>query len=164
MFHRTIAAMTTTHHPLDSTGDARPSRVLVIDDETPIRDNLVRFLRLEGYQVLDAADGAAGLAAALHDTPDLILCDVMMPRMTGFEVLAQLQASAAHRHIPLIFLSASAEPEKLEEGLRMGARNYVTKPFNLAVLRQLMADLLAPRTPTPPDAHTPQAATQGPTT
>lgn len=152
--------MTAPHPPLDSTGLQRPPTVLVIDDEAPIRDNLVRFLRMEGYQVMDAADGAAGLAAAMQFMPDLILCDVMMPRMNGFEVLAHLQASAEHLHIPLIFLSASAEPEKLQEGITMGARNYVTKPFNLAVLRQLIADLLAQPSPVQPAPH----PVQGPTT
>lgn len=156
--------MTTPHTPFDSTGGKRQSTVLVIDDEAPIRENLVRFLRLEGYQVMDAADGAAGLAAALQCTPDLILCDVMMPRLNGFEVLTQLQASPAHRHIPLIFLSASAEPEKLQEGIRMGARSYVTKPFNLAVLRQLIADLLANNLPGQPGSQPTSVATQGPTT
>lgn len=133
--------MTISHAP-ESAGTERQFMVLVIDDEAPIRENLVRFLRLEGYLVIDAADGEAGLAAAQQRIPDLILCDVMMPRMNGFEVLAQLQASAEHRHIPLIFLSASAEPEKLQEGIRMGARSYVTKPFNLGVLKQLLTDVL----------------------
>jgi CheY-like chemotaxis protein len=155
--------MTTPHPPIDSTGGKRQSTVLVIDDEAPIRENLVRFLRLEGYQVMDAADGAAGLAAAMQYMPDLILCDVMMPRLTGFEVLAHLQASPAHRHIPLVFLSASAEPEKLQEGISMGARNYVTKPFNLAALRQLIAELLASDTTLQPDATPTSASTQGPT-
>lgn len=101
-----------TTQPVPPSEPSRQPTVLVIDDEAPIRDNLVRFLRLEGYQVIDAADGAAGLAAALQCMPDLILCDVMMPRLNGFEVLAHLQATPTHRHIPLIFLSASAEPEK----------------------------------------------------
>lgn len=149
-----------TTQPVPTSEPARQPTVLVIDDEAPIRDNLVRFLRLEGYQVIDAADGAAGLAAALQCMPDLILCDVMMPRMNGFEVLAHLQATPTHRHIPLIFLSASAEPEKLQEGLGMGARSYVTKPFNLAVLKQLIADWLAER-PAPATGAPP---TEGPST
>ncbi|MFY7906300.1 MAG: response regulator [Burkholderiaceae bacterium] len=137
----------------DLASDANRQRtVLVIDDEAPIRENLIRFLRLEGYRVIDAADGAAGLAAALQHTPDLILCDVMMPRMTGFEVLAALQATDTHRHVPLVFLSASAEPEKLEEGLSKGARNYVTKPFNLAILQRVIQQCLADSPPAPQTA------------
>lgn len=118
--------------------------VLVIDDEASIRENLVRFLKLEGHKAVEAADGRAGLDAVKTHAPDLIFCDVMMPHVDGFEVLATLQAHATLRHIPFVFLSASAEPEKLQEALQQGANNYVTKPFNLARLRDLLAELLPP--------------------
>jgi len=118
--------------------------VLVIDDEASIRENLVRFLKLEGHKAVEAADGRAGLDAVKTHAPDLIFCDVMMPHVDGFEVLATLQADATLRHIPFVFLSASAEPEKLQEALQQGANNYVTKPFNLARLRDLLAELLPP--------------------
>jgi len=74
----------------------------------------------------------------------------MMPHSNGFEVLAAMQADASLKHIPLVFLSASAEPEKLQEGLAMGARQYVTKPFNLQRLRELLTELL----PAVPGEHT----------
>ena len=119
------------------------ARILVIDDEAPIRENLVRFLVLEGHQVLQAADGRLGLDAIRTHKPDFILCDVMMPHMDGFEVLAATHADPALRGIPFVFLSASAEPEKLEAALQQGATGYVTKPFNLASLRQLLATQLA---------------------
>lgn len=118
--------------------------VLVIDDEASIRENLVRFLKLEGHKAVEAADGRAGLDAVKTHAPDLIFCDVMMPHVDGFEVLATLQADATLRHIPFVSLSASAEPEKLQEALQQGANNYVTKPFNLARLRDLLAELLPP--------------------
>lgn len=118
--------------------------VLVIDDEASIRENLVRFLKLEGHKAVEAADGRIGLDAVKTHAPDLIFCDVMMPHVDGFEVLATLQADATLRHIPFVFLSASAEPEKLQEALQQGANNYVTKPFNLARLRDLLAELLPP--------------------
>jgi len=126
--------------------------VLVIDDEAPIRENLARFLALEGHQVVQANDGRLGLEAIRSHRPALILCDVMMPHMDGFEVLAAVQADETLRAIPFVFLSASAEPEKLEAALKQGAANYVTKPFNLARLRQLLTDYLssaAPVNPTP---------------
>jgi CheY-like chemotaxis protein len=126
------------------------ARILVIDDEAPIRENLVRFLVLEGHQVLQAADGRLGLEAIRTHRPDFILCDVMMPHMDGFEVLAATHADPALRGIPFVFLSASAEPEKLEAALKQGATGYVTKPFNLANLRQLLATQLAHVTPAPP--------------
>lgn len=113
--------------------------ILVIDDEAPIRENLLRFLTLEGHCVIEAVDGQTGLQAIRAHRPGFILCDVMMPRMDGFEVLAAVQADPALRHIPFVFLSASAEPEKLHAALRQGAAGYVTKPFNLSQLRQLLA-------------------------
>lgn len=119
------------------------ARILVIDDETPIRENLVRFLVLEGHQVLQAADGRAGLEAIRTHKPDFILCDVMMPQLDGFQVLEATQSDPTLKGIPFVFLSASAEPEKLEAALQQGASGYVTKPFNLANLRQLLAAQLA---------------------
>ena len=80
--------------------------------------------------------------------PDLIFCDVMMPHIDGFEVLSILQADSLYRRIPFVFLSASAEPEKLELAMQQGASNYVTKPFNLAHLRNLLAQLLPDGTST----------------
>jgi CheY-like chemotaxis protein len=126
------------------------ARILVIDDEAPIRENLVRFLVLEGHEVLQAADGRLGLEAIRTHKPDFILCDVMMPHLDGFEVLAATHADPALRGIPFVFLSASAEPEKLEAALQQGATGYVTKPFNLANLRQLLATQLAHLAPQPP--------------
>nr|WP_295787533.1 response regulator [Rhodoferax sp.] len=128
------------------------ARILVIDDEAPIRENLVRFLVLEGHQVLQAADGRLGLEAIRNHKPDFILCDVMMPHLDGFEVLAATHADPALRGIPFVFLSASAEPEKLEAALQQGATGYVTKPFNLANLRQLLATQLAHLPAQPPVA------------
>lgn len=124
-------------------------RILVVDDEAPIRENLCRFLRLEGHAIEEAADGLQALDALRQRPPDLVFCDVMMPHCNGFELLAAMQADEALRRIPLVFLSASAEPEKLQEGLSMGARQYVTKPFNLQRLRDLLAELL----PTQPGAN-----------
>jgi CheY-like chemotaxis protein len=119
-------------------------RILVVDDEDPIRENLCRFLRLEGHQVEDASDGRVALSKLGQGRFDLVLCDVMMPHCNGFEVLAQMQAHPEWRPIPLVFLSASAEPEKLQEGLAMGARRYITKPFNLLELRRTISELLQP--------------------
>lgn len=126
------------------------ARILVIDDEAPIRENLVRFLALEGHEVIQAMDGRMGLEAIRTHKPDFILCDVMMPHLDGFEVLAATHADPTLRGIPFVFLSASAEPEKLEAALQQGATGYVTKPFNLANLRQLLATQLANLVPQPP--------------
>lgn len=119
------------------------AHILVIEDEPPVRANLVRFLKLEGHQVSEAPDGAVGVAKAKLDPPDMILCDVMMPNMNGFEALAALQADPALRDIPLVFLSASAEPERMAEAVGMGARGYITKPFSLADVKAAMDQHLA---------------------
>ncbi len=115
------------------------AHVLVIEDEVQIRDNLARFLRLEGHQVTVARDGVEGLEAVHATHPDLVICDFMMPRMHGFEVLAQLQADTTLRRPAFIMVSASAEPERLQQALALGACAYVTKPFELAALRELLA-------------------------
>lgn len=114
------------------------ARILVIEDETPIRVNLLRFVRLEGHEAVEAADGVAGLQAVREHQPDLIFCDVMMPQMSGLEVLAAIQLEPALKKIPFVFLSASAESERLEEALRLGASGYVTKPFNFAQLQAVL--------------------------
>ncbi len=119
------------------------AHILVIEDEPPVRENLVRFLKLEGHRVSEAPDGRAGVARAKLDSPDMILCDVMMPHLNGFEVLAVLQADPDLRDIPLVFLSASAEPERMAEAVGMGARGYVTKPFSLADLKGVLRQHLA---------------------
>jgi len=112
--------------------------VLVIEDETPIRDNLKRFLALEGYGVLEAPNGAVGLAMVREHTPNLVLCDVMMPEMTGFEVLQHVRQDAPIADIPFIFITASAEKESISHGLELGAMDYVTKPFVLTELAALI--------------------------
>jgi CheY-like chemotaxis protein len=114
------------------------ARILVIEDEAPIRSNLLRFIRLEGHEAEGMADGPLALRVALESPPDLIFCDVMMAPMDGMQVLAALQHQPTLRQVPFIFLSASAEPERLDEALRLGASGYVTKPFNFAQLRAVL--------------------------
>lgn len=115
------------------------ARILVIDDEAPLRQNLVRFLRLEGHEVAEASDGEAGLISARHYPPDLIFCDLMMPRMNGMDLLTALKGDPALLHIPFFFISASAEPERLEQGLKLGAAGYLTKPFNLSQIGTILS-------------------------
>lgn len=110
------------------------AEILVIEDEASIRNNLVRFLKLEGYTVHTAEEGPEGLGKARELQPDLILCDVMMPGLDGFGVLQALKADPATAHLRFVFLSASAEKEQLQHGLTLGALGYVTKPFVLTEL------------------------------
>ena len=115
-----------------------PKSILVIEDEAPIRDNLRRFLVLEGYTVATEPNGALGLQRALAERPDLILCDVMMPEMNGFEVLAQLRQSGSLARVPFVFLTASADRDSIARGIALGAADYVTKPFDLTQLAALV--------------------------
>ena len=112
--------------------------ILIIDDESSIRANVQRFLRLEGYVVHEAMNGLAGLASVATNHPDLILCDVMMPEMDGFAVLAKLREDANTATIPFIFLTASVEQDDQRFGLAIGANAYLSKPFNLSELLALV--------------------------
>lgn len=105
--------------------------ILLIDDENPIRANLRRFLEMEGYTVIEAENGMSGLSLALGNIADLIICDVMMPELDGFALLARLRASPEWREVPFIFLSASAEMDVRLQGFALGAIEYITKPFHL---------------------------------
>lgn len=114
-------------------------RVLVIEDEEPIRLNLRRILSMEGYEVLEASDGRSGLGLALSSSPDVILCDVMMPGMNGYAVLDALRADPAAASIPFVFLSASADVSDLQAGLERGADRYITKPFTIREILDVLA-------------------------
>ena len=116
--------------------------VLVIEDEAPLRANLARILSVEGFRVVAAADGDEGLARAREARPDLVICDILMPRLDGFSVLAALRSGPETAAIPFIFLTASADKEDLARGLRSGANEYVTKPFKIADLLAAVRRLL----------------------
>lgn len=103
--------------------------IVVIEDQEEVRENLVETLELDGYSVHAAADGHAGVRAVREHSPQLVLCDVMMPRLDGYGVLKLLRDDDATRHIPLVFLTARAEREDLRRGMNLGAADYVTKPY-----------------------------------
>jgi CheY-like chemotaxis protein len=108
--------------------------LLVIEDEAPLRANIVRILSAEGYRVVAAADGDEGIRRAREGRPDLVICDILMPLVDGFGVLHSLRSQPETAAIPFIFLTASADKEDLARGLRSGANEYVTKPFTIADL------------------------------
>lgn len=105
--------------------------VLVIDDEQPIVEILKFNLTKEGYNVLEAYDGATGLELALSKNPDLILLDVMLPRMDGFEVCRKIREKSS---VPIIMLTAREEEVDKVLGLELGADDYMTKPFSVREL------------------------------
>jgi DNA-binding response OmpR family regulator len=121
---------------------ATPTRVLVVDDEAPIRLLCRVNLEAEGMSVLEAADGIAGVETARAERPDVILLDVMMPGMDGWQVAEQLVEDEKTSHIPLIFLTARAELRDRARGLELGGVDYITKPFNPVELASVVEGLL----------------------
>ncbi len=118
------------------------TRVLVIDDEAPIRLLCRVNLEAERMEVLEASDGPTGLEQARSEKPDVILLDVMMPGLDGWQVAEQLLDDDATRSIPIVFLTARAEFRDRARGLDLGGIDYVTKPFNPLELAPLVEDML----------------------
>jgi CheY-like chemotaxis protein len=121
---------------------AAPPRVLLVDDEAAIRLLCRVNLRLAGMEVLEAANGAVAVELARRERPDLILLDVMMPEVDGWEVVAALADDRATRDIPIVFLTARSERVDQRRGLEAGAVAYVTKPFDPVSLAPFLQTLL----------------------
>jgi len=119
-----------------------PARVLVIDDEGPIRLLCRVNLEAAGMVVHEAENGATGLEVARRELPDVILLDVMMPGMDGWDVFGALNKDERTAHIPIVFLTARAELRDQARGLELGGVDYVTKPFDPLELAPLIDDLL----------------------
>jgi two-component system alkaline phosphatase synthesis response regulator PhoP len=117
-----------------------PARILVIEDNADLAAGIAYNLRLEGYEVRVAPDGRAGLAEALAWEPHLLLLDLMLPKLDGFEVLRALRERA--RRVPVIVLSARAEEADKVRGFKLDADMYVTKPFGVLELLERVAALL----------------------
>jgi DNA-binding response OmpR family regulator len=118
-------------------------RVLVIDDEAPIRLLCRVNLEAEGMEVLEASDGPTGLEKARTEQPDVILLDVMMPGIDGWQVAEDLLEDERTQKIPIVFLTARAEFRDRARGLDLGGVDYVTKPFNPVELAPLVENLIA---------------------
>ncbi|MFD2937878.1 response regulator [Spirosoma flavum] len=104
-------------------------QLLIIEDEDQIRENLVELLTLSGFKVAAASTGMSGVSQALQHPPDLILCDITMPQMDGYQVLETVRASPFIAHVPFVFLTAKADMVDLRRGMDLGADDYLTKPF-----------------------------------
>jgi DNA-binding response OmpR family regulator len=118
------------------------TRVLVIDDEAPIRLLCRVNLEADGMQVLEASDGPTGLEKARNDEPDVILLDVMMPGLDGWQVAEELLDDRRTSSIPIVFLTARAEVRDRARGLDLGGIDYVTKPFNPIELAPQVRELI----------------------
>ena len=110
--------------------DAPVTKILVVDDEPNIREVVGQYLRRDGYAVVAAADGEEALSLYRRERPDLVVLDLMLPRLSGLEVCRRLlEAEPAERRVPLIMLTARGEEEDRIVGLGLGADDYVVKPF-----------------------------------
>ena len=104
-------------------------KILVIEDNQDVRENTADILELEGYEVTTAENGKIGVELAIQLLPDVIICDIMMPELDGYEVLQELNKKAQTSSIPFIFLTAKTEKTDLRKGMNLGADDYLTKPF-----------------------------------
>jgi DNA-binding response OmpR family regulator len=124
----------------------KPTRILVVEDDLAILTGLSMNLKFEGYDVLQAQDGRTGLARALDESPDLVVLDLMLPELNGYEVVKELRQRG--RDTPIVVLSAKgSEPDKIL-GLNLGADDYVVKPFGLQELLARIKAVLRRRYPT----------------
>jgi DNA-binding response OmpR family regulator len=118
------------------------TRVLVVDDDAPIRLLCRVNLEAEGMEVLEAVDGADGLELARSERPDVVLLDVMLPKLDGWRVAEALLEDPRTGEIPIVFLTARAELRDQARGLEIGGIDYITKPFNPVELADLIRSLL----------------------
>ena len=114
-------------------------KILVIEDNLEVRENIAELLELSGYEVSEAAHGKIGVKMALEHLPDLIICDVMMPVLDGHGTLKILQNNPKTQQIPFVFLTAKAEKEDFRTGMNLGADDYITKPFTDIELLEAVA-------------------------
>ena len=132
--------------------DRKPRRILLVDDEPSILKVVGRRLELAGYEVVTALDGEEGLSKAKLGRPDAIILDLMMPKLNGFEVCAQLKGDPAHQHIPIIIFTAKGK--EMDERLcrEIGADAYISKPMQATALLEQLEALLGNVLPGSPPA------------
>jgi DNA-binding response OmpR family regulator len=112
-----------------STGQHIP-RIVVADDETDVRELIAYRLGRSGFEVVEAADGEQALRLARAEPPDLLVLDVMMPKLDGYELTRRLRADPATQRVPVILLTARAQEDDISRGFSAGADDYLKKPFN----------------------------------
>ena len=121
-------------------------KLLIIEDDKILRETTAEILELENYEVFCAANGAEGIELAHNKLPDLIICDIMMPGMDGYEVLELLSNNNKTKHIPFIFMSAKTELKEIRKGMDLGADDYLTKPVEEELLLSAIESRLAKAT------------------
>lgn len=117
--------------------------ILLIEDDTALRENTAELLELSNYKVFTAPNGRIGIEKAIQETPNIIICDIMMPEIDGYGVLEAVTSEEKTKHIPFIFLSAKTEHKEIRKGMDMGADDYLTKPFDEEELLSAVESRLA---------------------
>ena len=119
-----------------------PKKVLIVDDEEFVRQLIQIKLKFCGIETVEAGNGVEAVEKAVSERPDLILLDVMMPKMNGFEACQRLKANQETAHIPIIMLTARGDPSAKERGENAGALEYLTKPFSPQKLAERVLEIL----------------------
>lgn len=119
------------------------AKILIAEDERDIRDLITFTLRFAGHEVVPTANGEEALQRALVEFPDLIMMDVRMPKMTGYEACKQMKMEDSIKDIPVVFLSAKGQETEVQTGLEMGAAEYILKPFSPDQLTERVKIILA---------------------
>lgn len=122
------------------------TKILVIEDEEILRGEVVEWLTLEGYETFSAEDGVAGVEVALQHLPDVIVCDITMPRLDGHGVLLEMRSNPATANTAFIFVTARAAYDDVRQGMELGADDYLTKPFTRLQLLQAIQTRLEKKT------------------
>lgn len=120
----------------------KPKKILIVDDESDMRETISTRLEISNFEVIEARDGEEGLEKAKKEKPDLIVLDLMMPKITGFEVCRMLKFDDAYKNIPIIVLSALSQQPDREKAVQCGADAYFIKPFDLDLLVTKIESLL----------------------
>jgi len=118
------------------------AKILIAEDERDIRDLIIFTLTYAKHEVIAVANGEEVLESVRREQPDLILLDVRMPRMTGYEACRRLKADPTLRHIPVVFLSAKGQETEVQTGLEAGAAEYILKPFSPDQLNKRIVEIL----------------------
>ncbi len=119
------------------------AKILIAEDEPDIRELVLFMLRFAGYEVVAATNGEEAVQTASREIPDLILLDVRMPRMTGYDACRLIKANPALHNVPVVFLSAKGQEAEIQSGLDAGAEEYLLKPFSPAELTNRVRGILS---------------------
>lgn len=134
---------------MENLSPSSPKKVLIVDDAMRMRRVITDYLRIKGYDTIEAGDGVEALERFAQDSPDLVLLDVMMPRMDGWEVCRHIRAKS---QVPIIMLTAKGEEEDELQGFELGVDEYISKPFSLKILLARIEAVLRRGSPASPAA------------